>query len=93
MDFVRSTIQQAIVTVKPELSDQELTDTSTLSDLGLDSIRLVELGVHLEHALGGEISFDDWLDQERSRSTNAFTIGSLVAFIHASGGSVSAVQP
>ncbi|NJM90745.1 MAG: acyl carrier protein [Myxococcales bacterium] len=84
MDAVRTTILEALVAVKPDLANIKMTDTSTMSDLGLDSVRLVEVGVHLEHALGGDVSLDAWLDQERMRPSAAFSIGSLVTFINES---------
>lgn len=82
MDSVLTVIQEAIVAVKPELPRSAVTGTATMSDLGLDSVALVEVGVHLENSLGGEISFDAWLDQERALAANAFSIASLVAYIN-----------
>jgi acyl carrier protein len=92
MDPILSAIQQALIAVKPELSAAAVTDAATMSDLGLDSVGLVEVGVHLESSLGGDISFDAWLDQERLLNANAFSIGSLVAYIHSCGSSATQVH-
>ena len=35
--------------------------------LGLDSIRMVELGVRLEQMFGEAVVLDDWIDQEAAR--------------------------
>lgn len=89
MNSVLSTIQEAILAVKPELPRAAVTHIATMSDLGLDSVGLVEVGVHLEHAFGDAVSFDAWLDQERLREANAFSVGSLVAYIESYDGAAA----
>lgn len=70
-----------MVETNPELGLASVAPEATLGTLGLDSIKLVELGVRLEQAFGDEVVLDDWVDQEKAREGDAFTVGSLVAFI------------
>lgn len=56
--------------------------TSLVDDLGLDSIRFLDLAVALENALGVvEFPLQEWLDEElTSRAEVRYTVGSLLAF-------------
>jgi acyl carrier protein len=55
-------------------------DTSVVDDLGIDSLRLVELTLALEGELGiAEFPMQDWVDAEVTRTDRRFTVGSLVA--------------
>ena len=52
--------------------------------MGLDSIRMVEMGVRLEEMFGDKVVLDDWIDQEAGRAGEGYTVGSLIAFIERS---------
>lgn len=67
--------------VEPSLTDVPMTEATSLADLNMDSLRLIELGVLLEEAFGKSVRFDDWIELERARSTDAYTLGSLITFI------------
>jgi len=56
-------------------------DTSVVHDLGLDSLRFVDLTIALEEALNiGEFPIQEWHDAESTLASEPrFTMGSLVA--------------
>jgi acyl carrier protein len=63
---------------------------TSLMELGLDSLKAVDLAVALEEALGiTEFPIQEWADAEGLRDEPRFTIGSLVgtcgALLEASG--------
>lgn len=78
---IRDRVIEQLVTMEPSLRAEALDDRVTLQDLQIDSLKLVELGVRLEESLGGYIYFDDWMDDERGKGDDAFSLGSLVAFV------------
>jgi acyl carrier protein len=56
-------------------------DSSVMTDLGFDSISIVELVCGLEQALGvGDLPLASWLADESEREDGAFSVSSLVAF-------------
>jgi acyl carrier protein len=77
----REKISAIIGRVEPSLADVPMTEATTLSDLNMDSLRLIELGVLLEEAFGKSMRFDDWIELERARGANAYALGSLITFI------------
>ena len=75
-------IRESVIEVEPRLEQASFTEDTTLADLGLDSLKIIEVGVRLEDAFGSGVRFDDWLDEERAKpKTDAFTVGSLISFI------------
>lgn len=80
-EAIREKIVSAIEGVEPELAQVQITEATSLADLKLDSLRLIELGVLLEDSFGAEMRFDDWIEQERARSDDAFSMESLISFI------------
>jgi acyl carrier protein len=79
---IEGTIRRSIVEVEPRLKDVALVGETTLAALGLDSLKVIEVGVRLEDAFGGGVRFDDWLEDERTKPAgNAFSIASLVQFV------------
>jgi acyl carrier protein len=85
----RSVIQEKIVavirTVEPSLAEVPMPETVSFSALNLDSLRLIELGVLLEDAFGESVRFDDWLELERAKGSEAYSLGSLITFISKTG--------
>ena len=73
----------ALVRVRPELASIDISETTTLAEMGIDSIRMIEVGVHLEDLIGSEIDFDAWIDQEREKEEGDFLLGSLVSYLEA----------
>lgn len=54
---------------------------SIMDDLGLDSLRFVDLTLALEEGLGlDELPVQDWYDAESTRSGKRYSVASLVAF-------------
>jgi acyl carrier protein len=52
---------------------------SLVEDLGIDSIRFVDLAFALEDALGlAEFPMQAWADEEATRGDKRYTVGSLV---------------
>lgn len=73
---VRAALQQTLplglqITICPT--------TSLVDDLGLDSLRFVDLALAIERQLGIEdFPMQDWYDEECRRGQEGFTVGSLV---------------
>lgn len=78
---IREKIIDTIRAVEPTLGNVPISDTASLVDLNMDSLRLVELGVLLEENFGREVRFDEWLEQERARGADAYLLKSLITFI------------
>jgi acyl carrier protein len=78
---IREKIIDSVKKVEPKLASENITDATRLSDLNIDSLRLIELGVMVEDNFGQGVSFDDWIEQERARGHNAYTVESLVTFV------------
>jgi len=78
---IREKTIDTIRAVEPNLAEVRITDATSLADLKIDSLRLIELGVLLEDTFGTSVRFDEWLEQERARNGTAYTLESLIAFI------------
>jgi acyl carrier protein len=79
---IRTLIHQCLSEVEPQLKNLDLTEETALPELGLDSLKLIEVGVRLEDAFGDSVRFDNWLEQERTKQgASAFKLGSLISFI------------
>ena len=74
-------VRAAIRDTSPDLSEAEVTESSSFQTLGLDSLKLVELGVRVEDAFGQEVVLDDWVDQESQKGADGFTMSSFLDFI------------
>lgn len=72
-------VRAAVARVVPKISTSELdVQTSVVEDLGLDSLRFVDLALALEEVLGiSEFPLQDWYDAEAAHG-GRFTVGSLV---------------
>lgn len=82
LSMIRERIVDTLRAVEPNLANARLTETTTLADLKLDSLRLIELGVLLEDNFGKGVRFDEWLEQERARGGDAaYSLESLIGFI------------
>jgi acyl carrier protein len=81
----RAAIREKIVTtlcqIEPGLADVRMTEATSLADLNMDSLRLIELGVLLEDDFGKGVRFDEWLEGERARGPGAYSLDSLITFI------------
>jgi acyl carrier protein len=54
---------------------------SLMADVGFDSISIIELLCHIEHATGINASVNTWIDRETDKETDRFTVTSLVEFL------------
>lgn len=88
---IRSKIVELLTTVEPRLKGTTIEEHTFLTDLGISSLKLIEIGVLLDDTFGGTMRFDDWLEQERGKSEGGFSMESLISFVHQSreGGHVS----
>lgn len=77
-------IRALAVETRPDLDPSAITESATFATLGLDSIRMVELGVRLEQMFGEGVVLDDWIDEEAARGGEGYTVGSLLTFIERS---------
>lgn len=75
-------LKKTILDTVPNISQTDIVLETSLSDLGIDSIKTVELIIRLEETFGEEITFDDWLDQEREKDIiPTFIVKDLVSYI------------
>jgi acyl carrier protein len=72
----------ALGRVDARLSEAALRpELSLVDDLGLDSVRFIELTLEIEQALGlDELPLQRWSDLEAARAGERYTIRSLIAF-------------
>lgn len=78
---IREKIIDSVRKVEPKLESVRISEGTSLSELNMDSLRLIELGVMVEDNFGQGVSFDEWIEQERARTDNAYTLESLVNFV------------
>lgn len=57
-------------------------DTLLQEDLGIDSMKITQLGLELEVSLGRVVLLNEWL--QRTPSSEHRSIGSLISFLEAS---------
>jgi acyl carrier protein len=74
-------VHAAIRETSPDLADGDITESSSFQTLGLDSLKLVELGVRVEDVFGEEVVLDDWVEQESQKGVEGFTMSSFLDFI------------
>lgn len=68
----------ATLSERPMQASSLSAESRLFDDLGLDSLKLVDLTMELEDRLGIEgFPLQAWLDDERRRPDGAFTLGSL----------------
>jgi len=77
-------VRELALATNPELKVSDITETASFGTMGLDSVRMVELGVRLEQLFGPKVVLDDWIDQEAARGGDTYTVESLVTFIESS---------
>jgi acyl carrier protein len=78
---IREKIIDVIHGIDPDLRSAHIIDSTSLADLNIDSLRLIELGVLLEDRFGVHMRLDEWIDQERGRPDTPYSLGSLVSFV------------
>lgn len=83
-------VRAAILETSSDLSEAEITEDSSFQTLGLDSLKLVELGVRVESLFGQDVVLDDWVDQESQNGSDGFTMSSFLDFIERSTQGVTA---
>jgi len=75
-------VKKAITDSVPDVDSNAINKDTRLSELGIDSVKTVELGVRLEGIFGEEVVLDDWLDEQMEIDDNArYKIDDLVIFI------------
>lgn len=79
--LIRNKIIDTIRSVEPNLAQVQITDATSLADLKMDSLRLIELGVLLEDNFGKNVRFDEWLEQGRALGPGGYSLDSLITFI------------
>ena len=77
-------VKELTITTCPDVNLSDITESSTFGTMGLDSVRMVELGVRLEESFGPKVVLDDWIDEESAREGVNYTVLSLVTFIERS---------
>lgn len=77
-------VRALAVETNSDLKGVDISEEATLGTMGLDSVRIVELGVRVEETFGSQVVLDDWIDQEAVRGEGGYTVGSLVTFIELS---------
>jgi acyl carrier protein len=80
-DEIFTAVRAAIRETSPDLSEAEITESSSFQTLGLDSLKLVELGVRVEDVFGQEVVLDDWVEQESQKGADGFSMSSFLDFI------------
>ncbi|HBK56898.1 MAG TPA: hypothetical protein DDZ76_11550 [Xanthomonadales bacterium] len=78
---IREKILKTLITVQPNLADATIEEHTSLSDLRVDSLHLIEVGVLLEDTFGSAVRFDEWLERERAKTDNAYALSSLVDYV------------
>jgi acyl carrier protein len=81
-DDIATKVRAALVQVDRRFGRRELlADMSLVDDLGMDSIRFLDLTFAIEDLLNlTEFPIQQWVDAESTRSGPRFTVRSLVAF-------------
>ena len=76
---IEALVLQQIITLSQRVAPP-IDPTPRLVDLGIDSLRLMELTGDLERALAvPRLPIEDWLDQEAARGEDGFRVASLVS--------------
>jgi len=79
---VFETVKKTILETVSDISADIITHNISLTELGIDSIKVVELGVRLEEVFGDCIVLDEWLDVEMDKSQEvAYKVSCLVDYI------------
>jgi acyl carrier protein len=80
-EVVLAQVCGALARLDRRMANRPMTrDTSVVDDLGIDSLRFVDLTVILEEQLQiREFPLQDWYDSEAQKSGKRFTVGSLVS--------------
>lgn len=78
---IKEQIIDAIRSVEPKLEATEIDGSNSLADLNISSLQLVELGVVLEDRFGSSVQLEVWIDRERRRESDAYTLDSMVGFV------------
>lgn len=74
-------VRTALLETSSDLSPAQITEESSFQTLGLDSLKLVELGVRVEGLFGERVVLDDWVEQEQGKGAQGFTMSSFLDFI------------
>jgi acyl carrier protein len=65
------------------LPDGLTAEVSLDGDLGVDSFQLMQVARHLEKAYAYAFSLADWVLAEEESDQPTYTVGRLIAFVHA----------
>lgn len=77
-----ATIKSCIEKSMPELAASAITEDTSLSALGIDSVKLVEISVRIEEAFGENVIIDDWVDAQMDLDVDdRYTVRSLIDFV------------
>ncbi len=76
---MQQTVHKAILTIKTQLRNKDLTDEAHLmTDLGFDSMGLVQLASELEKRFGRSLPFAQWIELSKDQP---MTVGSLITYL------------
>ena len=67
--------------INPTLKISEISEETSLVDFDIDSLKLIELGLHLEKEFGEQVALDEWIEQETEKESDTFLVSSLITFI------------
>lgn len=74
-------ICEVLLEINPTLTTSQISEETSLVDFDIDSLKLIELGLHLEKEFGAQVALDEWIEQESRRESNAFSLSSVITFI------------
>ena len=70
-----------LLEINPTLKISEISEETSLVDFDIDSLKLIELGLHLEKEFGEQVVLDKWIEQETQKESDTFLVSSLITFI------------
>lgn len=70
-----------LLEINPTLKTSEISEETSLVDFDIDSLKLIELGLHLEKEFGEQVALDEWIEQETEKESDTFLVSSLITFI------------
>ena len=74
-------ICEVLLGINPTLATSQISEDTSLVDFDIDSLKLIELGLHLEKEFGEQVALDEWIEQESRKESEAFSVSSLITFI------------
>ena len=70
-----------LLEITPTLKISDISEETSLVDFDIDSLKLIEFGLHLEKEFGERVVLDEWIEQETEKESDTFLVSSLITFI------------